>query len=456
MQKREIRDPIHGFINRTDEEQRIIDMPIFQRLRRIKQLAMAYLVYPGANHTRFEHSLGVMHIAGLMSKILDINEEDRTIVRFAALLHDIGHGPFSHVSENVLEKFVNKDSIQNTRLEEIHELLTANIIKTDPGIIRILGEHRAERIINILKGKDDPLLTSIVSGPIDTDKQDYLLRDSYFCGVKYGIFDMERLHNTLTSYEDKGFRYLGILDPDGIHSLEQYILAKYYMLTQVYRHKVRLTTDSMITRGLELGILEDKLDFLKDIYLYSDSNEYIENYRQWDDDKVIHGILKSKNSKWAKGIFEKLMNRTLFKRVFHSEINQFPESTRTILTDISKPGMSETRIKLEQKIAEKIKVEDKYVIIYSFAIKSVRSQIRDTEGTIPVMTEGIIVPFEERSTLFRSIDSAMQETYIEVYAPITYSDERDKQEKRQKFQEEIKSIIMECINKENNNGTDGT
>lgn len=448
MPRREIRDPVHGFINRSEEEQNIIDIPIFQRLRRIKQLAMAHLVYPGANHTRFEHSLGVMHIAGLMCDVLGIGEEDKTIIRFAALLHDIGHGPFSHVSENILEQFVGKDQTKNADLEEIHELITADIIINNRQIIKILGESRIERIVNILKGRGDPLLTSIISGPIDADKQDYLLRDSYFCGVKYGIFDIERLHNTLKAYNDKGFKYLSISGPDGIHSLEQYILAKYYMTTQVYKHKIRLVTDAMIIRALELGILEDKLTFLADIYQYNNSSKYVNNYCEWDDNRIIHEILKHK-SKYAKEIFRRLIDRRLFKNIFKSQINRLPRSIRTTLSNISKPGMSQKRINFEQNIGEAIKIDSRYVIVHSYTIKSVRPKAKDSEGSILVDSEGQKNTFENESTLFKSINAAMQDQYIEVYAPVIYRDDKDKKVKRQEYQEHIKDIIIDHISREN-------
>lgn len=127
---REIRDPVHGFIYRTSLEETIIDTGIFQRLRSIKQLAMASLVYPGALHTRFEHSLGVMHLAGKLCQQLLTDQdgiEQTRIVRLAALLHDIGHGPFSHVSESVLEVFYDREKIKPKATEKIHELLTEKV-----------------------------------------------------------------------------------------------------------------------------------------------------------------------------------------------------------------------------------------------------------------------------------------------------------------------------------------
>lgn len=141
----EIRDPIYGFIIPSETELKIINTSLFQRLRRIRQLAMAYLVYPGANHTRFDHSLGVYHLACLMTeKLLPQREYDekRRIIRLSALLHDIGHGPFSHISEDILDKYsgVTNDSSK----EKTHEKITAKIIQTDKELEQLLSPNERE------------------------------------------------------------------------------------------------------------------------------------------------------------------------------------------------------------------------------------------------------------------------------------------------------------------------
>jgi len=118
---------------------------------------------------------------------------------------------------------------------------------------------------------------------VDADKQDYLLRDSYYCGVKYGIFDIERLLGVLQVLEDRTTRSLAV-DLDGVHTLEQFVLAKYYMTTQVYRHKVRLITDNMIVRAISLGIEEDGIEFLQRLYTFDDSLEFYREWVKWDDE----------------------------------------------------------------------------------------------------------------------------------------------------------------------------
>ena len=203
MRERELRDPIHGFIYRSETEQKIIDTKIFQRLRGIRQLAMANLGYPGALHTRFEHSIGTMHIASRMAKQFLLDQDRERLVRLAALLHDIGHGPFSHISEYALSNYYDKSKMGEIATEKIHEKITQQIIQEDEALSHLISDSDREKIVKLLAGKGISLERQIVSGPLDADKQDYLLRDSYFCGVKYGVYDIERLINTLQVYSEK-------------------------------------------------------------------------------------------------------------------------------------------------------------------------------------------------------------------------------------------------------------
>ncbi|MGO8789214.1 MAG: HD domain-containing protein [Terriglobia bacterium] len=204
----EVRDPIHGFIYRGSREKKIIDSPLFQRLRRIKQLALASLVYPSAVHTRFEHSIGAMYVAGRIAERLDLGNEHTQILRFAALLHDIGHGPFSHVSEEVLRNV--------TGSKQAHEEIGYRIILNSPDLDGPLSRDERREIVDLLSGRcGDSVMRSILSGPIDADKQDYLLRDSYFCGVKYGVYDIDRLIQVLCIHSDTNDRFLAI-SQDGV------------------------------------------------------------------------------------------------------------------------------------------------------------------------------------------------------------------------------------------------
>jgi HD superfamily phosphohydrolase len=289
--ERAIRDPVHDFICLSSKEADVIDSPIFQRLRGIRQLAFAHLVYPGAHHTRFEHSLGVCHLAGKMAKQLNLDNEQLPLIRLAALVHDIGHGPFSHVSEKALDLYANVDHITQpsaTNVTHIHELLTQDFIRNDPDLKGLIGEADCNKIALLLaKGYDDPLLKALISGPLDSDKQDYLLRDTHYCGVKYGIFDVEQMHRALIAFTDPGDQSTQLMiSKDGIHALEQFVMAKYYMTTQVYRHKIRLITDEMLVRAITLGIERDHIQELHKLYAYDGSAEFRTQYIQWDDSRL--------------------------------------------------------------------------------------------------------------------------------------------------------------------------
>jgi len=445
----EIRDPIYGFIEPSETELKIINTTIFQRLRKIKQLAMAYLVYPCASHTRFDHSLGVYHIASLMSEKLlpgKENDEKRRIVRLSALLHDVGHGPFSHVSEELLDRYSSIST--NNEKEKIHEKITAKIIENNKELGNLLSVDDKKNIIGLLSGDkiDISLMKEIVSGPLDADKMDYLLRDSYFCGVKYGIFDLDRMLNTITYYEENHDKHMAI-NYDGIYSLEQFVLAKYYMTTQVYRHKIRSVSDSMIIRGLELGIERDGVDFLDCLYHYEDTEEYIEYYLDYWDEKVIIELIFSERSGFAQEFFKRLYKRQLFKRIFSEKLKNIEiadEMTRDKIINITSKENEDLRKRIEKEISSihPIRCKEEEVIVNSFTIKSVKEMSKNSEGEIIVIDKkGNKKNFEDESTVFSSIDDSMKDMYFEVYAPLEYADRKDKEEKLK----EIRSGIFEIL-----------
>ena len=283
------RDPIHGFIKVYDAERDIINTPAFQRLRRIKQLGLTCLVYHGAEHTRFAHSLGVMELATRVfeitvskdsrrDKVLRWKEEEiernKVLLRLVALLHDIGHGPFSHPSEELFPNGLD------------HEQYAAKIIAEDTELCEIIKDLperydvnvTAENIINFIIGKEpEPFLQQIISGPLDADKMDYLLRDSYYAGVDYGRFDLDRIINTLVVVEHPIIKgpALGI-DIGGLFAAEAMVLARYYMFLQVYFHEIRRAYDFHLT------------DFLKELLPGGKYPEKVEDFINYDDYFVFH------------------------------------------------------------------------------------------------------------------------------------------------------------------------
>ena len=234
-----LRDPIHGFVGTDALEAALVGCRPLQRLRWIHQLGLTFLVYPGAEHSRFAHVLGAMHLAGrifdaLVDKRPGLVEPAerprlRRLVRAAALLHDLGHAPYSHSAEDRFEQGID------------HEQMTRRLLATDE-LATIFHRHgegvAAAEVADLLGGRVAPdrrFLAQIVSGELDVDKMDYLLRDSLYCGVRYGVYDLDRLLETLAPIVDPETGAVGIgVEEGGVHSAEALVLARYYMFTQVY------------------------------------------------------------------------------------------------------------------------------------------------------------------------------------------------------------------------------
>ncbi|HVA58485.1 MAG TPA: HD domain-containing protein [Gemmatimonadaceae bacterium] len=256
-----LRDPLWNTIPVDPVARSLIDTPAFQRLRNVRQLGLAYLVYPGATHTRFEHALGAYHLARRALALLDEGgalddalRAESGIVRAAALLHDIGHYPFSHALEEI---------------GALHHEEVARPLVTGGEIARLLtdayGHGAPARVIALIRGESDGALQGLISGSLDLDKIEYLRRDAFMCGVGYGEIDPERLLNTLTILVDPetGRRRLGIVEK-GLAALESLLFAKYQMYRNVYWHHAarsatamykRLVSDALDAGSLDAGSL---------------------------------------------------------------------------------------------------------------------------------------------------------------------------------------------------------
>lgn len=232
-----INDPVYGFI--TINHPLIFSIlahPYYQRLRRITQMAMGQLVYPGAVHTRFHHSLGAYHLMGnavneLRSKGTDITEEEETAVKAAILLHDIGHGPYSHALEHVVVKGVHHEALS---LQIMHEMNAA-------------FDGQLTLAIQIFTGAyHKPFLHQLISGQLDVDRMDYLSRDSFFCGVSEGVIGYDRILKMLIVVDGQL-----MIEEKGIYSVEKFLVARRQMYWQVYLHKTVLSAEKMLVKILE-------------------------------------------------------------------------------------------------------------------------------------------------------------------------------------------------------------
>ncbi|SNZ12260.1 HD domain-containing protein [Hydrogenobacter hydrogenophilus] len=248
-------DPIHGFVRVEDHELKVIDSIYFQRLRYIKQLGVAYLVFPSAHHTRFEHSIGVMELATRIYNSLGLKDKRLLqIVRLAGLLHDIGHPPFSHTTEVLL----GDKSHEDVGYKAITEGHVGEILRRE-GFSYDEVELIARLAFKRCSQDEERILSDIITGEFGADRMDYLRRDAYFCGTYYGFFDYERLLNHIDLIEGKK-----TVNISAIRTLESFFLGRYFMYAQVYFHKV--------VRILNIHLLElIERFFRRDQFLNTDS-----------------------------------------------------------------------------------------------------------------------------------------------------------------------------------------
>jgi HD superfamily phosphohydrolase len=272
------------------------------------------------------------------------------------------------------------------------------------------------------------------------------LRDSRFCGVQYGVFDIHQLHRSLVLFGPKDEKEL-MVKPDSIHAVEQFVLAKYYLTTNVYRHKVRLITDQMILRAIVLGIEHDNNAQLRQLYTFGEPEQFVNNYVTWDDSRFLSTFGADNDSSLCGQMLARLRERRLLKRVFWTRIKDFPAEIRDILTGISKQEEDDLRSGLEKGIAEEVasrsgqKIDPEFVIVHAFDIKSVRETSRNEEEGILVDTSPKPKSFIDESTLFASINEGYVDQFVEVYAPVSWDTPADKNRIRRETHEPIKDLI---------------
>lgn len=324
--KKVIRDSIHK--NILIEYQimwDLINTNIFQRLRRIHQLGGTYMVFPGAEHSRFTHSLGVYNIVRRMINEVDnlsshLSERDKIIVLCSALLHDIGHGPFSHAFEEVFETN--------------HEIIGIRMILEDTSINRVLKSYDENFPLEISQVIDkkhpNTLLVQLISSQVDADRMDYLLRDSYNCGVTYGNFDLERLFRSMVVVNEKvAFK------ESGVHALEDYIFARYHMYWQVYLHPSANSFEIILNKILKRvkHLFSINYQFKNDLVLlkpFFDLNTLsIEDYVVLDEAILTYyfTIMQNEEDEILSNLCKCFINRKLFK---HMELNSREEGENVI------------------------------------------------------------------------------------------------------------------------------
>lgn len=317
MKRKIINDPVYGFITINHPLIfQIIAHPFYQRLRRISQMALAQLVYPGATHTRLHHSLGAYHlmcnaISELRGKGISVSEEEEIAVKAAILLHDVGHGPFSHALENVL--------IQDLHHEEISLKIMQQLNSEFNGALDLT--------IEIFTNKyHKPFLHQLISGQLDVDRMDYLTRDSFYSGVSEGVIGYDRIIKMLCVHNNQL-----VVEEKGIYSVEKFLVARRQMYWQVYLHKTVLSAEMMLVKIMERvkEIYSNKdsslktnsaLDFFLSGYKSSDQQLILDNFCSLDDHDVMHAVkVWSKHPDIVLGtLCKNLLKRVLYKTKFQA------------------------------------------------------------------------------------------------------------------------------------------
>lgn len=372
----QFRDPVHGYIEVSDLEMKIIDSQPFQRLRRIKQLATTYLVYHGAEHTRFGHSLGVMHLVDKAFQwTLNHYEKDTgkplfhevlrawylQILRLIALTHDLGHAPFSHGSEALFnegvehEDYTRKIICETEIAEYIYQIGKDFQFQYGAGseyditpellwqVYRGEAEQGSEKDH---RRADFIFLRSFMDSELDCDKMDYLLRDSYYCGVNYGNFDINRLLSSLTVYHKGPIMQLAV-ERGGIHAFEEFVIARYFMFIQVYFHKTRRYLDRLLVTSLPHILPEGTYPVEVNAYL------------KWDDELVMMKIReKADTLPCAAALLHRQVQSCVYQTNAHSrsaDVSLFGAVLHQLRKQLKKDILVDSAEKLAHKIP---KLED--------------------------------------------------------------------------------------------------
>jgi uncharacterized protein len=319
----EITDPVHRYIRFSDVERELVDTPVFQRLRRIRQLAGAHLVYPSAQHSRFEHSLGTMHVAGYAGETLltkgYLDDEDLVQeLRLAALLHDIGHGPFSHLFEEVLEASCKRS----------HEDMGRKIISHSEvsDIVRKYGYNSSD-ICKLSFGESNvKFFNEIIAGGLSADSMDYLSRDGFFTGVEYGKIDYHRL---ISSFEVVSNGHLAI-NRSALYSFESMLISRYEMFKAVYFHKTVRSAEVMLLHSMTLA---DKEMGLTDTSL--------KNFLDLTDEATLERICSLQNGnkiavKLAIDYKSRKLLKCVYEKFLHKRDKLYRKMNRQALHDLGR------------------------------------------------------------------------------------------------------------------------
>jgi len=370
-----IKDSVHDHIAVEGVAAALLETPTVQRLRGVAQLGTVTLVYPSANHTRFEHSLGVYYLADQALAHLGFEGQQAERVRAAALLHDVGHAPYSHNVEDVIHRETGKYH------DDVHDILGSG------AVARVLSDHglNPDRVAELVAG--DGELGQLVSGDLDVDRMDYLVRDAHHTGVPYGTIDHERLVRELRLVEGDL-----VLDEGNVQTAESLLLARALMNPTVYQHHVARIAKAMLRRGTERLLGETDADAT--------------TIRRWDDADLIAAL---RNCERTAPYARRLDERDLFKRAVWAEMDAVPASLLAEDHDQIRDH--------ERAIADAANVEPAEVIL------DVPAEPAMAESASRVVVNGEVRRLGEQSTLVGALRTAQRDQWrLGVYAPPAVAD----------------------------------
>ncbi|MEA2074463.1 MAG: HD domain-containing protein [Euryarchaeota archaeon] len=402
-----IRDPLHGYIELGELACLIIDTMEMQRLRRIRQLGFSYLVYPGANHTRFEHSLGTYHLMNVLLDRLGVAKEEEQELLVASLIHDIGHGPYSHVTEPLIQKFT------GTSHEDIEYVLFAHDNDREkakdsepsaPTIAEVVEEYRLDtrKILRYIKGeraenRHTRDISRILNGEIDVDKMDYLVRDSYYTGVAYGVVDNIRLIQGLDFFNEEL-----VITEKGILPAEYLLFSRFLMHPTVYNHHTGRIVQLMFLNALEAFIASEYKS-------ESESKVYAAALRRMDDAEINIALRNAEG--YPKEMMTRINERRLFKRAVYANINTLDAEVAEELSD------ERRKTEIEAEISKRAGVDKKYVLL-DFQSRE-GEELEESAAKVVVGNE--FKSLREVSSLVSMLSRVFEEKYkIGVYTPEKY------------------------------------
>ena len=419
LEEKVFRDPVYGYVHVYDQLiWDLIQTKEVQRLRRIKQLGGTYMVFHTAEHSRFSHSLGVYEMArriirALMHQETVLSEEERLLVLSAALLHDLGHGPFSHSFEAVF-------SVR-------HELFTERIIMEDTEVNRVLEAYQkgfAKKVRDVInKTYPNPLVINIISSQLDADRLDYLLRDAYFTGAPYGEIDVERILRTMRVVNNKI-----VYKVSGMHAIEDYLMSRYQMYWQVYLHSAGRSFDLVIQRMLHRvrELIFEGYEFnchlgaIKDLFLEEEPS--VETYLKFDDSTILYyaSLFAEEKDPILSDLADRFINRRLLKEVHYTPSDETHEKLKQIREYMIELG-----------------INPDYYLLTDHSVKTPYDYYGHKTNCLPdcielLMRDGSIQEISEVSTIIKGIIAVKPKQEHKVYFPLDLISESQNEEVKKK------------------------